>query len=828
MGWAAENLSADERLVIAGGLFRVDDRASTGAEVRGHCPFHEDANPSFAYNLDKDVWGCLNAGCPGHAGGDLVALFARTAGLGDRAGFIEFKDRFAPDHGGNGNGRGARGNGGGGAGGNGGGKIPPGPPLSKGDGDGGAGGKAGKVPPFSDLAAALAKMDPLPPEWVARLERERGWTAEGIERLGIRLLTWFPDREGGLTRARKADRLAIPVFGHDGALVNILRYKPWDRRTFEDGRQEAKIFSWGEGFGRARLFPLQVLAPSPSPSPILLAEGVPDAICAFCQGFNALTQTSKTKAANWPAPDIEVFRGREVVIAYDADQPGDEYAAQAAAALRDRAGVSPRILTWPDSMGRDPETGKWPEKHGQDLTDFIVRHGKTAADLRELVGVAPGMDSAPAVLESPIRFFERGMNDRLSFKPILLSREIMERERLVKDPKTGVLYRWDGRVWEPWDPSRVESVATLMLGNEYNQGRVVDARRGVEWLCSLPDGREMDDRPHLLTCENGTLDLRDLTLHPHNPDDFSTFCMAVPYSRDAGIPNAWWRYLGETVQDEGPAMVLQEFMGSCFLRETAMARCLFLHGPGSDGKSLFIKILQALVGEKNTAAVGFADLDKEFSRVGLYRKWLNAGTEIPSDPMGSSAFKALVTGDPIRAAYKGHDGFEFVSHAKMIFAMNRLPRILDHSDGLYRRIIIVPFKRQFLGKDADPDLEGKLLAELPGIFLWALEGYRRLVERRAWTECEETSQAMLEYRKINSNILAFVDEQCVFGDGFTVEKAKLYSKYREWCGENGNRPMSNGNFFMELYSAKATVRAARLRIGEARLQVVEGLTLAEG
>ncbi|MFH2098326.1 MAG: toprim domain-containing protein, partial [Pseudomonadota bacterium] len=196
---------------------------------------------------------------------------------------------------------------------------------------------------------------------------------EVIRGLDLRLQTFYPDKRGGLSPCRVPERVAIPILDPKGNLKNIRLYQPRPKEG------EAKILSWGRGFGSARLFP--PVPPEQSDEAVILCEGESDTLCALSRGLSAITQTSKTKA--WKERDLRHFAGLDVVVAYDADGPGVNYADWAAAALHQVA-ARVRVLEWPDWMGR-LEDGSWPEKHGQDLTDFFVKHGKDVPEFMELV-----------------------------------------------------------------------------------------------------------------------------------------------------------------------------------------------------------------------------------------------------------------------------------------------------------------------------------------------------------------------------------------------------------------------------------------------------------
>ena len=50
----------------------------------------------------------------------------------------------------------------------------------------------------------------------------------------------------------------------------------------------------------------------------------------------------------------------------------------------------------------------------------------------------------------------------------------------------------------------------------------------------------------------------------------------------------------------------------------------------------------------------------------------------------------------------------------------------EQNTGMWRRINVIEFPKTFSEDEMDVELTGKLVAELSGIFNWALEGYKRL------------------------------------------------------------------------------------------------------
>jgi len=774
MGWAGKHLSEDDRRRIAQELFTVTEDSPPW--LNGLCPFHDDRNASFGYNYEDDAFKCL-AVCTDS--GDLVKLFSLVHGLDDREGFREFKSRY---------GSGAS-------------ETPHKSPAPK--------AKAKRAAETIDRAI-LDRFAPLTEDWYARLMDGRGWTREAIDKHGLRLQTCYREKKTGIVKALrgKPERLGIPIFNGAGDLVNIRLYKPFRPK----GDETPKIFSWAKGFGDGMLFPT-----IPGGGTIYYVEGEPDTLCGLSHGLNCITHTSKPK--EWSAEHLGQFRGRDVVIVPDADVPGYKYATYTAAQISTVA-ASVRVIQWPDYMGRQDD-GEWPDDHGLDLTDFFVKLGKSRA---EFMAIA---DAAVTFQEQfkAFRFFSVGVNGRSSFRPRLLA-EQLNRDIPILFCPGGTVYRWNGRHYEEFSDDHLKNKALHYLGEEATQQRVNDAVFQAKTLSIMPHGRELNDFEEWVCLRNCMFNIITGETKEHDRGFYTTYELNVELNPGrTPLPERWLAYLRQTIQTEKAIAQAQEFFGYCLTRKTQFGKALLLYGPGSDGKSVFIKVLRMMVGPQNTSAVPFQALEDQFQRASLHNKLLNISTELGSRALESEYFKAIVTGDPINAAFKHQDSFEFRPFCKMVFAMNKLPRVLDNSHGFFRRILPITFKRQFFDtdKDYDPDIESKLYAELSGIFEWAIAGLHRLLQNKRFTDCDESRRLLLDYKRLNNPVLCFVEDKCELGESNEVEKSTIYSEYKDYCRTNGYNPCNRENFFVELRSAVHNLTESRPRSGGTRVRVLSGI-----
>ena len=347
MGWAQHNLTAETRDRIARTLFVVQQE--DGDWLNGLCPFHDDRTMSFGYNVTDDVFKCF-AACTDS--GDLVDLWCKVKGYPVRSadGLRAFKRDYAQEG------------------------MAPAPRRTPGQLRARVDVKLpGEIP-----ESVLSVMEPVSDAMMGELSRRRGWTRETLDDLGVRALSHFR-RKSNLYETfpiRERDRVAIPIRDEKGVLRNIRVYYPLGKPE----SAPAKIMSWGKGHGSAMLFPA---AATLREGLVILCEGEADCICARSYGLNAITQTGKPDV--WPQSHLNALAGREILLCYDADKPGQAYADKAEKNLT-LAGCTVFRLEWPDFMGR--ENGEWPDDHGQDLTDFFVRHRQGVGEFMALAGVA--------------------------------------------------------------------------------------------------------------------------------------------------------------------------------------------------------------------------------------------------------------------------------------------------------------------------------------------------------------------------------------------------------------------------------------------------------
>jgi putative DNA primase/helicase len=196
-------------------------------------------------------------------------------------------------------------------------------------------------------------------------------------------------------------------------------------------------------------------------------------------------------------------------------------------------------------------------------------------------------------------------------------------------------------------------------------------------------------------------------------------------------------------------------------------------------------MLMNFLGSENISNIPIQDLGEEFKTVNLFGKLANIADELSAKALDDTSKFKISTGDSPISGYKKYvqDPVQFVSIAKQIFATNELPKTSDSSQAFFRRPIIFEFNRTFSNENGkkDPDLIKKLTTpeELSGLLNKAIEGLKRLNERKAFTV--QPSSTDTEEMWTKDIVQEFASEYLEDGSkGEITPLEKIYFKYLEF------------------------------------------------
>lgn len=321
---------------------------------------------------------------------------------------------------------------------------------------------------------------------------------------------------------------------------------------------------------------------------------------------------------------------------------------------------------------------------------------------------------------------------------------------------------------------------------------------------SVPSTR-LDADNYVLGVQNGVVDLRRGTLLPNRPELWITRYAAASYVVDAQCPR-WMQFLDEVFDaDRETITAVQRLLGYTLTGLSTEEILVFCVGFGANGKSIFGNVVAAILGDYAKAApstlLAARRADDHGPRPDLAMLdgvRLVSINELPAGlQLDEQVVKQFAGREPISARhlYAGFSAYQprFTGWVRT----NHKPIIKGDDDGIWRRIVILPFRRRFSEEDRDPGLEAKLMAERDGILGWMIQGavqYLKLgLHFSPLMNAERT-----QYRKESDLLGEFLDERTTPDSTARVEQGEFYLSWVHWCQQNGAHPGSKKSFTQRL------------------------------
>ncbi len=333
----------------------------------------------------------------------------------------------------------------------------------------------------------------------------------------------------------------------------------------------------------------------------------------------------------------------------------------------------------------------------------------------------------------------------------------------------------------------------------YRHAKRSQSRNSIDsmiWLARSEPGiparlTDFDADPYLLNVANGTLDLRSWTLRAHRREDLISNLANVTYQPNAEC-KLWLRFLGHITGNAELMNYLRRLVGYLLAGVTTDQSLHFLHGSGSNGKSVFVEVVLALLGDYALSTSPDLVMQRRHGGIpndvarlrGIRVAMMNETSQ--GAKFDEAKLKDLTGGDTLSARFLHQEFFDFKPTHRLVIRGNHKPVISGTDEGIWRRLRLVPFAVEIPEPEQDKNLLVKLTNELPGILNWALQGCREW-QQSGLRPPEIVTDAVRQYREESDTLGRFVGEHCEVRKLAQVKSSVLYVRYREFCERAGER-----------------------------------------
>lgn len=314
---------------------------------------------------------------------------------------------------------------------------------------------------------------------------------------------------------------------------------------------------------------------------------------------------------------------------------------------------------------------------------------------------------------------------------------------------------------------------------------------------------EFDTDLMLLNTESGYVDLNSGLLKDHDRSKMFSRQTVAEYTDTIDAPE-WNEFLHQIFNnDEEVIHYIQKAVGYSATGSTKEQVMFLLYGNGRNGKSVFINTIADILGSyaetmnvESIMVKRSSGVNSDIARLEGARLVISSEANEGSR-LDEGLVKQMTGGDKMVARHLYASEFEFTPRFKLWMATNHKPIIRGTDDGIWRRIMLIPFLVQIPKNKVDKDLKYKLQREASGILNWIVQG-AMMWQREGLEPPESIRKASGEYRQEMDVIEFFISEKCERGEEYMAPAGELYDVYKKWSDESGEHQFGKQNFGREM------------------------------
>ncbi|ACK51133.1 phage/plasmid primase, P4 family [Methylocella silvestris BL2] len=333
--------------------------------------------------------------------------------------------------------------------------------------------------------------------------------------------------------------------------------------------------------------------------------------------------------------------------------------------------------------------------------------------------------------------------------------------------------------------------------------RMASISKRADSMLSIQVG-DLDADKMKISVANGTLHIakRDdgpyVVLKRHDPADYITKISPVGYDAEAVCPR-YDRFLDEVQPPDAAGgrdvqIFLNQWAGLSLTGDTSEQKITFHYGKGRNGKSVWVKTISFVAGDYADSIPIESFLDSGRARAGGQATPDLAGLPgvrmlTTSEPkkgatLDEGLIKLFSGGDVIKARHLNKGFFAFTPQAKLTMQGNYRPRITGADEGIWNRLVLVPWGVYFPADKRDPRLEEKLRGEASGVLNRLLDGLC------AWLDGglripSSVAAATADYRSDSDPLGRFLEACTRQAIGKRVQATDMHALFAAWAKSNG-------------------------------------------
>lgn len=378
----------------------------------------------------------------------------------------------------------------------------------------------------------------------------------------------------------------------------------------------------------------------------------------------------------------------------------------------------------------------------------------------------------------------------------LYAEEILSKYDIISN--AGNFYKFNGTYYKLISDVELERIIHFEVSKNIGKTGRTEIRDFIK-VKSQVNLQDLDKDWHKIACKNGILNLVTGELEEPNKSDYNTIYIPYEYNIDPAYSPRIDTFMNEVTNgDVIKKQFLYQIAGYCLLKKNLFEKFFLFKGEGGTGKSTYTNLLHKMVGgDLNCSHIPMEAMDKDYYLATAISKLLNIDDDVVDGKALESTgrFKSIISGNVISVRQIYKEVVNFIPFITCVFSCNRLPKIMDKTSGLYRRMVLVELNHKvahpdplFMNKVTDTDMEYFLFHAVEGIKLAIEEGRFKIMQS------ERQLLELFKRRQSALNEWLYDNDICV-KDLNNRKCIVLYQQFVEWCNNNGyNKKLTSFTF----------------------------------
>lgn len=281
--------------------------------------------------------------------------------------------------------------------------------------------------------------------------------------------------------------------------------------------------------------------------------------------------------------------------------------------------------------------------------------------------------------------------------------------------------------------------------------------------------------------------------YPHERSDLITKIANVEY-RPRAQCKKYDAFMEQVQPDPAMRAWLDQWGGLSMTGDISQQKLAFFYGQGRNGKGVTVETWAHIAGDY----AGSIPIESFLSGGGQRRgdqatpdiarlpgvRFLRVSEPSKGGSLNEGLVKMVTGGDPVDARHLNKGFFTYFPEFKMTISGNHKPKIKDNSDGIWRRMQLVPWNVQIPWADVDSSLGEKLKGEASGIFNRLMRGLLDMLAN-GLAEPAQIKAATQQYRDDSDPLGRFLAQCCRLDTDAKAPSKELYELFLAWGKEAG-------------------------------------------